>query len=105
MPYQPNIDKKRANQVIVEHVMNNPWKGSTWDQLVHDLIEPLGLTDAIGTDVPRFCSTAASNIRSYFPDSWNNRPLWESRCGPWTRQDGMMKIIEIVRKTARDFIP
>lgn len=77
--------------------------GALWDQLVHELIEPLGLTDDIGRNVSGFCKLAGSNIRSNWPESWNNADLWKSRRGDWTSRAGKIKIIEIVRKSARDY--
>ncbi|HTQ40288.1 MAG TPA: hypothetical protein VMJ32_14780 [Pirellulales bacterium] len=101
---QTALDHKRALAIIEQFVMNEPW-GVLWDGLVRELIEPLGLADLIGNINPSFCEAAASNIRSHWPDSWNNADLWKSRRGPWTSRDGKLKIIEIVRKSARDFIP
>ena len=104
MPNQLNINYKLAIQVIDEHVMNSKWRGSLWDHLANDLIEPLGLGDAI-SNVQGFCSVAAENIRARFPDSWNNKDLWESGRGEWTTRHGKEEIIQIVWKTSRDFIP
>ena len=99
MPDLPQVDERRAMELIDAFVMNVDWNNAYFRVLVRDLIEPLGLT--IG-ESPRFCEVAGGNIRNHWSGSWDKH-TWNSRRGPWVGNAGARKIIEIVRNTALDF--
>ena len=87
MPNLPQIDERRAMELIDAFVMNRHWNNAYFRVLVRDLIEPLGLTDAIGANVTSFCEVAGGNIRRHWSYSWD-KDTWNSRRGPWVGNAG-----------------
>ena len=92
----PDITKAIA--IAAKFVAEAPFN-EQWEVLVGLLLEPLGI-NASGHELHELCRQAADGIRGEWPESARNRPLWESRTGPWCRDRGLHTIIKIVRMTS-----
>ena len=86
---------------VVSDFVNRGDFNVEWHLLAFELVEPLDIASYIdAAQFPAFARQAEAGIRAEWPESYNNRELWRSRTGPWCRDSGVRRILEIVEKTA-----